>query len=229
VDPGDITRQIDALQGRRAELEGRAEADDLSGGGQELARDVRQFCTRVIAAADRLLPDPSTYRNEADQRVEASRRRGGTIGNPGGVATSLLGILDAFREDIEAGFLQEIEAAINAGVFADFLEMAEHVLDDIHKTPAAVIAGFTLEEHLRKLCARVGISTTKPSGEPIKADTMNAELAKAGTYSKTEQKEVLAWLGRRNDAAHGKHDEFTDAQVTLMIEGVRGFVSRHPA
>jgi hypothetical protein len=229
VDLGDLAEQLDALHARYEELREESDHEDLSGGDASTRREVGRFCTRAVAAADRLLPRPSTYRNEADATIATFQDHSGGFMNPGGLALALLGVLDAFREDAEAGYLAEIEAAINSGVFADFLDMADHVLSEIHKTPAAVIAGFTLEEHLRKLCARAGIATTRSDGQPVKADSMNAELANASTYSKTEQKDVLAWLGRRNDAAHGKHDEYTDDQVELMIEGVRGFVSRHPA
>jgi hypothetical protein len=151
------------------------------------------------------------------------------VQNPCGLYLRVFDVLEAFREDAESGFLADLEASINAGVFEDFLEMAEHVLAEVHKTAAAVIAGFTLEEHLRKMCARESIDITEV-GEPRKANTLNADLAKAGAYSgKTEAKDVTAWLGRRNDAAHGHHDRFTDEQVGQMIEGVRGFISRHPA
>ena len=177
----------------------------------------------------RLLPPETAYRERAEATIDTFSR-GGSIRNPGGLVLQLFEILHAFREDAASGFLKELEASIHAGVFADFLEMAEHVLDDVHKTPAAVIAGFTLEEHLRKMCGSAGIPVTAPDGTPKKADLLNAELAKAGAYpSKTEGKDVTAWLGRRNDAAHGHHERYTEDQVRLMIEGVRNFLSRHPA
>jgi hypothetical protein len=229
VDVSDIDAQLGTLVAEYNDIRRRTQYDDLSGGQPEATRSAERLGYRTIAAASRLLPAGTTYRKQADQRVEAASRRG-LIGNPGGLTLSLLEILRAFREDAAAGYLADLEAEINAGVFADFLEMADHVLTEVHRTPAAVIAGFTLEEHLRKMCGIHGIAVSRPDGQPKKADLLNAELAKAGAYqSTTESKDVTAWVGRRNDAAHGHHDRYSEDQVRLMIEGVRNFISRHPA
>jgi hypothetical protein len=231
VNLSDIDAQLGALRDAYQELRKRTEHDDLSDGTPEIRRAADRLRTRAVAATSRLLPAASTYRAQANETVERFKHpRTGNISNPGGLILALFDVLDAYREDVAAGFLAEIEASINAGVFADFLQMADHVLTEIHRTPAAVIAGFTLEEHLRKMCGVAGIAVTHPDASPKKADLMNAELAKAGVYpSKTEGKDVTAWLGRRNDAAHGHHERYTDDQVRLMLEGVRNFISRHPA
>jgi hypothetical protein len=113
-------------------------------------------------------------------------------------------------------------------VFADFLEMAEHLTDSGYKDAGAVIAGSTLEAHLRKLAVKYGLSPTS-GGRPTKADTLNAEIAKAGGYSKLDQKNVTAWLGLRNDAAHGNYAAYDKSQVTLQIAGIRDFITRNPA
>lgn len=59
--------------------------------------------------------------------------------------------------------------------------------------------------------------------ERPKLDWMNAELTKVGIYNKNVQKQVTAWAGVRNSAAHGKPNEFTKAQVKDMISGVVNF------
>jgi hypothetical protein len=229
VDISDVEAQLDALVAAYDEIRKNTPHDDLSGGPPETQRAASRLGMRAIAAASRLLPQGTTYRTQADHTIERFARNG-RIGNPGGLTLELFEIFRAFRDDAAAGFLAELEASINAGLFADFLEMADHVLAEIHRTPAAVIAGFTLEEHLRKMCAVRGVSVIHPDRPPKKADQLNADLAKAGAYqSKTEGKDVTAWLGRRNDAAHGHHDRYSDAQVALMIEGVRNFINRHPA
>jgi hypothetical protein len=48
-----------------------------------------------------------------------------------------LGILSAARDDIEGGYLQKMETLVSAEVFSDFLDMAEHLLDNGYKDPAA--------------------------------------------------------------------------------------------
>ena len=141
----------------------------------------------------------------------------------------LTGILKALRTDYESGHLQSVVELVHADVFADFLDMADYLLQQGYKDPAAVIIGSVLEEHLRKLCDKFRIATVLPSGTPKKADALNSELAGASVYTKTDQKSVTAWLGIRNDAAHGNYAQYTKAQVDVMLLGVRDFSARHPA
>jgi hypothetical protein len=58
---------------------------------------------------------------------------------------------------------------------------------------------------------------------------MNADLAKASAYNLTVQKQVTAWAGIRNDAAHANYSNYDAQQVKLMIQGVRDFVAKYPA
>jgi len=86
-----------------------------------------------------------------------------------------------------------------------------------------VVVGCVLEDALRKLCAKAKLSP--PSR---KMDAMNATLAKAGIYNKLKAKDITAWAGLRNEAAHGNWDQFTDEDVKRMLDGVRQFVTEHP-
>ncbi|MCC6537711.1 MAG: hypothetical protein IT162_09195 [Bryobacterales bacterium] len=65
--------------------------------------------------------------------------------------------------------------------------------------------------------------------EPKKADTLNADLVKAGAYSVLDQKSITAWLDLRNKAAHGKYTEYEKDQVRLLIDAIRNFMARCPA
>lgn len=113
-------------------------------------------------------------------------------------------------------------------MFGDFLEMADHLVGNHYKDAAAVIAGSTLEGHLRQLAIKAGISCDH-NGRPKKADALNSELAAAGVYSKLDQKSVTAWLGLRNDAAHGNYATYDENQVRLLIQSVQHFLSVNPA
>ena len=139
------------------------------------------------------------------------------------------GILSAAREELEGGWLSTKKRLISAEIFSDFLEMAQHLLDEEYKDPAAVMAGSVLEEHLRQLCQKHGISTkTTKQGRPHpkKADALNADLAKKEVYNKLDQKQVTAWLDLRNKAAHGKYQEYTKEQVSLMLQSLSDFMVR---
>ena len=111
--------------------------------------------------------------------------------------------------------------------------MAEHLLKEGYKDPAAVIVGSTLEEHLKKLAQKCGIalesSNQKGEMKPKKADTLNSELMSKNVYGKLDQKYVVSWLDLRNNAAHAKYGAYKIEQVELMLQGVQDFISRNPA
>lgn len=175
------------------------------------------------SAIHRLAPPGSPYLKSAELHERY------LTGNVGLALKSLRGTLRALRTDYDAGYLQSAVELIHADIFADFLEMADHLVQQGYKDAAAVVAGSVLEEHLRKLCLKHNISVLKPDGSPKKADTLNSDLAAADVYSKLDLKNVTAWLGLRNDAAHGKYSEYTKEQAALMIRSVRDFASRYPA
>ena len=58
---------------------------------------------------------------------------------------------------------------------------------------------------------------------------MNAELAKKEVFNKTFQKQITAWLDLRNNAAHGKYDQYGEMEVKLMISGILNFIQLYPA
>ncbi|MDL5045111.1 hypothetical protein QQ054_03525 [Oscillatoria amoena NRMC-F 0135] len=107
--------------------------------------------------------------------------------------------------------------------------MAEHLLKEGYKDPAAVMIGSVLEEHLRQLCQKNNVDTHIIKGAdtvPKRAEAMNIDLVKAKVYPLTDQKQVTAWLDLRNNAAHGKYLEYKKEQVDLMYQGVLNFISR---
>lgn len=148
-------------------------------------------------------------------------------------AVTVVGILEALKEELERGYVRTLREVAHAELFSDFVEMAEHLLLAKYKDAAAVIIGSVLEEHLRQLSLKNGLDITVPDkggvGRPKKASQMNDDLCKAGVYLLTQQKQVTAWLGVRNDAAHGNYLAYTDEQVRLMIQGVISFLALLPA
>ncbi|KKN54193.1 hypothetical protein LCGC14_0594860 [marine sediment metagenome] len=58
---------------------------------------------------------------------------------------------------------------------------------------------------------------------------MNSDLARQNIYTKSEQKQVTAWFGIRNDAAHGNYENYSDKEVKLLILGLRDFLVRNPS
>jgi ribosomal protein L31 len=140
------------------------------------------------------------------------------------------GILKSIKAEIDGGWLVTLKGLVSAEIFSDFIEMADYLLKEGYKDPAAVVIGSVLEEHLKQLCSKnkIPIEDNK-SGKlvPKKADFLNSELSGKAVYNKLDQKNVTAWLDLRNKAAHGKYAEYNQQQVEFMLQTVTEFITRN--
>jgi hypothetical protein len=146
---------------------------------------------------------------------------------------AMIGILSALKVSIINGELRPISELLNAALFSDFLEMAEHLLEEGYEDAAAVIIGSVLEEHIRKLCIKNDVSLTytdaKSKIKPESFENLNVNLRKAGVYKLSDQQLLTGWYTVRNAAAHGNYSEYDEKQVKDMFKWVRDFITRHPA
>lgn len=200
----------------------RTRDEDLCGTGET---ELVAFITRARAVIDRMAGRLSTYAVQADEIMSLKMYLNFK-------ALQLAGVLQSLRSDVDADYLASQQELIHGELFSDFIELAQHLLSEGYKDPAAVIAGSSLEVHLRQLCHKLTVPVVVHKGSdviPVKADTLNAELVKAGGYSKLDQKSVTAWLDLRNKAAHGNYQEYSRDQVVLMVQGIRDFITRNPA
>jgi len=192
--------------------------------GQEV---ISSLITRIKAIVKRITGNDSEYYKHIEEIFVLYEKYEDKV-----KLSPLKGVLDGLYQDLKAGYLKSFSELIHADIFSDYIEMAEYLLEEGYKDPAAIITGSTLEEHLRKICIKNGIDIEIMSSGKLrskKADGMNSDLAKQGVYSKLEQKSVTAWLDLRNKAAHAKYSEYNDSQVNQMIMGVRDFIIRNPA
>ena len=134
----------------------------------------------------------------------------------------VLGILKAVKSDIKSGFLTDFRGKIRAEIFADFLKMAEQILDD-NKDAAAVLLGAVLENSLRKIASANGIDDRRSNGKPLTIDPLNIELARNDIYTALVQKQITTWADLRNKAMHGKFDKYDTDQVKQMLLFVQKF------
>ncbi len=134
-----------------------------------------------------------------------------------------LAILRAVKEDIEGGYLQKVETLVSAEVFSDFLDMAEHLLDNGYKDPAASLIGAVLEDSLRRMCSS-NIIIVK-SDDNI--SSLNKKLADNNVYNRLQQREIEVWNKLRDYADHGHFDEYKMDGVKVMLGGVRQFISNY--
>ena len=202
----EILKQIDSALESWSTHRVKSQYDDLS----DLPdRSISAEVDTILAATlDRLAPANSPYRESISSMMRTK-----------------VGALRALRRDYDAGYLSSVQSLVRAEVFADFLEMAEHLLKQGYKDPCAVLVEGVLEDHLRSLCQGRGIPL-QMSGKPKKTDSMNNDLASADVYSKLDQKNVTAWLDLRNKAAHAQYGEYNHDQVQNLLIGVREFAAR---
>jgi len=140
----------------------------------------------------------------------------------------VIGCVDALFRDLENGYLQNLSEIIKSEVFSDYIEMAEHLLEEGYKDPATVLIGSTLENKLKELCTinSIDLVIINNRGNTVykKAEVLNAELCKSDIYSLATQKQITAWLNLRNYAAHGEYNKYTSDEIKLFIAGVRHFL-----
>jgi hypothetical protein len=214
-----VLDQLDRAEREYTVLRAKSKYSD---GSDQPEVDTTRIITILGATIERVAPPGSRYRIEAERMFKMWGATNTTCLN------YLPGIIAALRSDIDEGYLQSISELIHADVFADFLGMAEHLLDEGYKEAAAVLVGGVLEEHLRKLASKNNVPFLVGS-RAVKADRLNSDLAGANVYSGLYQKSITAWLDLRNKAAHGKHTEYTKEQVGPMLQGVQEFAARFPA
>ena len=101
--------------------------------------------------------------------------------------------------------------------------MAEYLLEEGYKDPAASLIGAVLENGLRKICTNRGI--TVKSTEKI--STLNQKLANGNVYNRLTQRKLEVWNTVRNNADHGYFAQYTAQDVKDMHKGVREFLEQH--
>ena len=182
----------------------------------------RVMIQRFLAAIQRLTVPTSTYAHNAARQAASSAPITSRL-------VELAATARAVHDDIAAGWLASVVELAHADTYADYLEMAEGLHSQGYKDAAAIIAGTSLEVHLKTLAAKYGVDLQAPNGRPKKMDTVNADLKAAGVCNGIEHKQVTTWLGIRNSAAHGDYRDYDKATVAGLIDGFRDFALKYPA
>ncbi len=181
--PADIlARPLDELAAEVERLCANAQHNDCS--DRIDAAKATEILTRARAAIERLSGGLTSYRDQAKQIFDMQAYEQYKL-------LRVIGVVRSLSADIKAGYLRTIEELIHGELFADFLDMADHLLEAGYKDAAAVVAGSALEAHIRQLGKRTGVSLeiTAPNGDvrPKTADLLNADLEKVPAYGKLDQ------------------------------------------
>jgi hypothetical protein len=153
----------------------------------------------------------------------------GLTGDAARISEGLVATLDSLRSYVEAGLLQEVspERRAQLDVVSDFLEQAHALLNakGVHPAAPIVLIGATLEEFLRTWveAKNLSLGQRKPSLEAY-SQVLHAE----NLITKQDAKDITAWGGLRNHAAHGEWAEVSDkTRASLMLEGVNLFMRKY--
>jgi hypothetical protein len=177
--------------------------------------------TNCISLLDAIVPQNHLHRNT----IQTFQKHVTGYNNLGWA----IGVLHGIGEDFDRNLLATSVAEIEYEISCDYLDEAKALLgsqgvSDSNITTAAVLTGIALERRLRRLWVE-----NKPSG-PTEADKTKPlgvlidELKKTNTINETKAKQLRAWAGIRNQAAHGEDAQFSPNDLKHMIDGVRDFL-----
>lgn len=138
-------------------------------------------------------------------------------------------IIDSFIRAMENDLISSVsyQRRIKIEVVNEYLLQAEDLLElgEFHPAPAAVLIGASLEEFLRNWVSdeNLNLGSNRSS-----IDGYAKSLKENEHITKQEYKEITAWAGLRNDAAHGKWNSVEDRdKISIMLKGVSLFIKQH--
>ena len=216
-----IRKEIEALVVAADELVSKASVAERVLGHEDV-QGLTSMAVRGSQLIDRLYGSESQYAKMFQSILETNNFTAMYRSHYAHVA-QIAGIFKAAKHDLDSGMIVDFRRLIQAELFSDFLEMAEYLLNEGYKDASAVLLGAVLEDALRKLSEARGISTTKANGKPLAMDAMNIELSKGGAYNALVKKQITSWSNLRNDAAHGRYEEYDVGQVKQMMLFVQKF------
>jgi hypothetical protein len=141
----------------------------------------------------------------------------------------LRGIVEGAVNLIRGNRLVGLVDSIRVETESELLDQAEQLRSKSYLAAAAVIAGGTLEVHLRRLCDKNTIAFSgNGSISAYKQALDQSRNSGKEIISSIASGHVDAWGKLRNAAAH-QPDKFESSadEVRRMIEGIREFVDRH--
>jgi hypothetical protein len=143
---------------------------------------------------------------------------------PSRAISRVAAILEDWARFVEDGMMAALPFPVMARMEAatDLMEQVQQLLSEesIHPAAPVVLAGAALEEFLRSQIAAAGLT---PAGKPGISTYANA-LRSAGHLSAQDVKDITAWAGQRNDAAHGQFSNLSRQRAQIMVDGINLFM-----
>ena len=138
----------------------------------------------------------------------------------------IVAVLSSFIAHLEDGLVGGISPKYQAelDMVSELLEQANNLLanSNVHPAAPAVLIGATLEEFLRTWVEEAGLSL---GSKKATLDGYTKLLRENELITKQDVKDITAWAGIRNNAAHGNWSEVGDKErIRVMRDGVNLFI-----
>lgn len=190
--------------------------------------ELRAFVTTALAAIERISGKNSPYyANIPEARLSSPLAVDGlqaiTRANLHFLPT-VTGVLISLREAVDKGLLVSLESKLRANIHDDFLVQASELLRAGFHVAAMVLIGGVLEDHLRKMIQKRGLSLPKKGGI-----SKYNNLLRENLYSQSVWHRIQSIAGLRNDAAHGEGSKIAPEDVKDAHRFVQRFITDYPA
>lgn len=189
-------------------------SDDLSDGYVE-SGVWEKWATSVESLIEAVCgTNSSYYKNFVSTREQC-------VGNASEIK-SLAGIFRSAKEAFEGDYLFDIERAVTAEIFGDFIVLAKRALREDNKDVAAVLASAALEDALKRHATLNGLNVE----DSTMSSVINA-LKSKGLVSGAQKSMLSAMLQTRNLAMHAKWDKLEKPDVSGVLGFTEQFLLTH--
>ncbi len=179
----------------------------------------RAYVSGALATVEACCPPGHAYAREARAIAESAKTSEYVIHER---ALDFAELLKRLRADINDGLLIDLESAILAEAFDNFLDHAAAYEKANRKNEAGAIAGVVFEDTVRRISRKHQISEKGRSLE----DLLN-DLNKANVLTGTKTKRAKSAAHVRTKATHAQWDEFDMSDVKVTIELTRELLDSH--
>jgi len=196
--------------------------DELIANGEALLKNVKDISSRLgdLAKLQRWETSCLHLLNltfEEDSIYFENLRGAFGLGNREAHLAHGIEIMRGAKEEIERGFLYDIEHLISADFFDSVIEQAEYLLKSGFKDVAAVLGRVVIENTLKDIGKRENI----PVPEKTQLSELNQILRDNSVYEKNIWRLVQAQIDLGNYAAHGDFGKYEDKSVAFMLTWIR--------
>lgn len=210
-----VTKRLRELYGKGTQVLAAAKSDGMGGYYLVDTQRASQWKISCLNILQRAFGEESLHSKEYVKATEQLDYESVKIGNS---------ILMAALDDLEGGYLADVRRLMEADLFSEFLDQAEHLLSIGYYQAAAVVAGCVLEDALRKMCQQ---NPDIELPDKPKLSWMNDRLKEHNVYNNLTHKRITANSDIRNKAAHGQWEEFDKDDVKEMMSSIKAFMEKY--